>query len=80
MELVVSDDAAAAAAEWLAHRLADAIHRDGVGRIAVSGGATAPAMLVALAKLPIPWADVVVWQVDERVAPDGDPNRNAVQI
>ena len=76
----MSDDPAAVAASWLASRLTEAIHRRGVGRIAVSGGATAPAMLAALARLPIPWADVVVWQVDERVAPDDDPNRNAVQV
>ena len=46
----------------------------------MSGGTTAPAMLLALARLPIPWADVIVWQVDERVAPDGDPSRNATQV
>jgi 6-phosphogluconolactonase/glucosamine-6-phosphate isomerase/deaminase len=80
VELVVSDDPAAAAASWLARRLTEAVHRRGVGRIAVSGGATAPAVLSALGDLPIPWADVVVWQVDERIAPDGDPNRNAVQL
>ena len=76
----MSDDPAAAAANWLARRLTEAVHRRGVGRIAVSGGATAPAVLSALGDLPIPWADVVVWQVDERIAPDGDPNRNAVQL
>jgi 6-phosphogluconolactonase/glucosamine-6-phosphate isomerase/deaminase len=77
---MVSDDPAAAAADWLAHRLTEAVHRRGVGQIAVSGGATAPAVLSALGNLPIPWADVVVWQVDERIAPDGDPNRNAMQL
>ncbi len=76
----MSDDPAAAAATWLARRLTEAVHRRGVGRIAVSGGATAPAVLSALGNLPIPWADVVVWQVDERVAPEGDPNRNALQL
>ena len=80
VELIVSDDPAAAAANWLARRLTEAVHRRGVGRIAVSGGATAPAVLSALGNLPIPWADVVVWQVDERIAPDGDPNRNAIQL
>ena len=76
----MSDDPAAAAASWLARRLTEAVHRRGVGRIAVSGGATAPAVLSALGNLPIPWADVVVWQVDERIAPDGDPSRNALQL
>ena len=80
VELVVGDDPAAAAASWLARRLTEAVHRRGVGRIAVSGGATAPAVLSALGNLPIPWADVVVWQVDERIAPDGDPSRNAAQL
>jgi len=76
----VSEDPAAAAASWLARRLTEAVHRRGVGRIAVSGGATAPAVLSALGNLPIPWADVVVWQVDERIAPDGDPSRNSLQL
>jgi 6-phosphogluconolactonase/glucosamine-6-phosphate isomerase/deaminase len=80
VELIVTDDPAAAAANWLARRLTEAVHHRGVGRIAVSGGATAPAVLSALGDLPIPWADVVVWQVDERIAPDADPNRNAVQL
>ena len=73
----MSDDPARAAANWLARRLTEAVHRRGVGRIAVSGGATAPAVLSALGDLPVPWAKVDVFQVDERVAPDGDPDRNA---
>jgi 6-phosphogluconolactonase/glucosamine-6-phosphate isomerase/deaminase len=28
----------------------------------------------------VPWDQVTVWQVDERVAPDGDPARNAGQL
>jgi 6-phosphogluconolactonase/glucosamine-6-phosphate isomerase/deaminase len=28
----------------------------------------------------VPWDDVRVWQVDERVAPDGHPERNAEQL
>lgn len=34
-------------------------------------------MFAALAELEVPWRDVTVFQVDERVAPDGDPARNA---
>ena len=28
----------------------------------------------------VPWADVTIWQVDERVAPNGHPARNAEQL
>ena len=34
-------------------------------------------MLARLAALEVPWVRVGVWQVDERVAPDGDADRNA---
>jgi len=42
----------------------------------VSGGGTPRPMFAALATLPVPWEQVHIWQVDERVAPDGDPDRN----
>jgi 6-phosphogluconolactonase/glucosamine-6-phosphate isomerase/deaminase len=37
-------------------------------------------MLAALARCVVPWEAVDVWQVDERVAPDGHPDRNANQL
>lgn len=37
-------------------------------------------MFEVLAGLDVPWKQVTVWQVDERVAPDGDPERNAGQL
>ena len=37
-------------------------------------------MLDALLDLDVPWNEVTVWQVDERVAPDGDAARNANQL
>jgi 6-phosphogluconolactonase len=43
---------------------------------AVSGGHTPWVMLRALADENVPWAGVHVAQVDERVAPVGDPDRN----
>jgi 6-phosphogluconolactonase len=43
---------------------------------AVSGGHTPWQMLRALANEPVPWANVQIVQVDERVAPTGDPDRN----
>jgi 6-phosphogluconolactonase len=44
--------------------------------MAVSGGRTPWTMLRALADQPLPWADVHVVQVDERVAPAGHADRN----
>jgi 6-phosphogluconolactonase len=68
------------AAVWVADRLWSAIAERGAARLAVSGGSTPLAMFTALAAMPLPWSQVHVWQVDERVAPDGDSNRNAGQL
>ena len=54
--------------------------RRGRATLAVSGGSTAPPMLAALAAMDLPWDAIDIWQVDERVAPDGDPDRNAGQL
>jgi len=48
--------------------------------VAISGGHTPWAMLRALADEPMPWAAVHVVQVDERVAPAGDPDRNLTHL
>jgi 6-phosphogluconolactonase/glucosamine-6-phosphate isomerase/deaminase len=37
-------------------------------------------MIDALTALPLPWERVTVWQVDERLRPDGHPARNALQL
>jgi 6-phosphogluconolactonase len=44
--------------------------------LAVSGGHTPWLMLRALAGEDVPWAGLHLFQVDERVAPAGDPDRN----
>jgi 6-phosphogluconolactonase/glucosamine-6-phosphate isomerase/deaminase len=44
--------------------------------MAVSGGHTPWHMLRALADEEVPWEGVQVVQVDERLAPAGDPDRN----
>lgn len=43
---------------------------------AVSGGHTPWAMFARLADMQRLWDKVVIYQVDERIAPDGDPDRN----
>ena len=44
--------------------------------MAVSGGKTPWVMLRELANEQVPWANVHVLQIDERIAPAGDPDRN----
>ncbi len=48
--------------------------------LAVSGGHTPWLMLQALAGEDVPWAHVHVVQVDERVAPEGHPDRNLTHV
>jgi 6-phosphogluconolactonase len=48
--------------------------------MAVSGGHTPWLMLRALAGEDVPWESVHVVQVDERVAPEGHPDRNLTHL
>src|SRR5262249_35042336 len=48
--------------------------------MAVSGGRTPWVMLRALADEEVPWARIHIIQVDERVAPEGHPDRNLTHI
>jgi 6-phosphogluconolactonase/glucosamine-6-phosphate isomerase/deaminase len=48
--------------------------------IAVSGGHTPWLMLRALATVDVPWPAIHMAQVDERVAPAGDPDRNLTHL
>lgn len=72
--------AARDAANYVAHVARTAISSRRVFHLAVSGGSTPALMLRALASRSVDWASVHVWQVDERVAPDGDDARNAVAL
>jgi 6-phosphogluconolactonase/glucosamine-6-phosphate isomerase/deaminase len=80
MDVRVTDDPPADAGRWLAQRLRDAVDRRGAATLAVSGGGSAPPMFDVLLAQDVPWEHVTVWQVDERIAPDGHPERNAVQL
>jgi 6-phosphogluconolactonase len=82
-ELEVSADPAAVAARaasYVAARVRAAVSDHGRFTFAVSGGHTPWAMFAELAKQDVPWADVELFQVDERVAPDGDPDRNLTHL
>ena len=52
------------------------------GRVsfAVSGGNTPAPAFRALSDLPVDWGRVDIYQVDERVAPDGDAARNLAAL
>jgi 6-phosphogluconolactonase len=75
-----ADESAAEAARVIAAALRDAIAERGHASVAFSGGTTPWAMLRVLAAAKVDWQKVDVFQVDERVAPDGDPDRNATHI
>ena len=83
MKLDVFDDAdsvARAAATAIAADARAAIATRDRFVLAVSGGHTPWIMLRALAREDIPWAGVHICQVDERVAPDGHPDRNLTHL
>jgi 6-phosphogluconolactonase len=48
--------------------------------VAVSGGSTPRRMFRALAGEDVPWTSVHIFQVDERIAPAGDPDRNLTHL
>src|ERR1700733_14873012 len=83
MKLEVLDDADSVAQTAAATIAADAravIADRGRYALAVSGGHTPWIMLRALASEDLAWASVHIFQVDERVAPDGDPDRNLTHL
>jgi 6-phosphogluconolactonase len=83
MQFEVLPDAervAARAAAIIAESARTACQARGLFLMAVSGGHTPWIMLSMLAKEEIPWAAVHVFQVDERIAPAGDPDRNLTHL
>jgi len=75
-----ADAVARAGAAFTAEEARAAVSARGRFIMALSGGRTPWAMLRALADEPMPWSDVHVVQVDERVAPAGDPDRNLTHL
>ncbi len=72
--------AAIAAARLIAAEARDAVAQRGRFVIAFSGGRSPGGMLRALARENLPWDKVHILQVDERVAPAGDPDRNLTHL
>jgi 6-phosphogluconolactonase len=79
---VLSDpeSVAAHAASVLAQEAREAVAARGTFVLAVSGGHTPWLMLRAFAEEKIPWPNVHIVQVDERVAPNGHPDRNLTHL
>jgi 6-phosphogluconolactonase len=69
-------EAARTAASHLARELRAAARDRGRGLLAVSGGHSPAPMFRALAREDVPWERIELFQVDERDAPTGDPDRN----
>lgn len=83
MKIKVYADAAAVAleaAKLIAKAAQEAVAVRGKFVMAVSGGKTPWMMLRDLAKQEVPWNGVQVVQVDERIAPEGDPDRNLIHL
>ena len=74
------DSVAQAAAAAIAADARAAIAARDRFTLAASGGHTPWVMLRALASEDVPWTGVHVFQVDERVAPDGHPDRNLTYL
>ena len=78
--LADADTVAREAARVIAAEARTAVAARGRFVMAVSGGRTPWLMLRALAGEAVPWAGVHVVQVDERIAPAGDPDRNLTHV
>ena len=75
-----ADAVALEAAKLIAKQAKESVATRGKFVMAVSGGKTPWIMLRDLAHEDVPWKDVHVVQVDERVAPEGDPDRNLTHL
>jgi 6-phosphogluconolactonase len=83
LELLVVPDGDAVAqqgADLLAQLIRAAVAEHGSCSMAVSGGKTPRAAFARLAKEDLPWDRLTFFQVDERLAPDGDADRNLTHL
>jgi 6-phosphogluconolactonase len=75
-----ADEAAQHGAELIADSARDAIAERGGFALAASGGTEPWNMYRRLAAQQVDWERVEIFQVDERVAPDGDDARNLTHL
>jgi 6-phosphogluconolactonase len=82
-QIEVLPDAAAVAtraAAFVAERARASVADHDRFTFAVSGGHTPWEMFAHLADEDVPWGQTAIYQVDERVAPAGDPDRNLMHL
>lgn len=75
-----ADAAARKAAQIIADLLNKALSSRPMATVAFSGGSTPNRMFQYLAQQQIDWSRVEIFQVDERIAPAGDPARNIAAL
>ena len=75
-----AEQVAARAAAYLEQAIREALTHQKSFSLAISGGRTPWEMLKILSKADLPWQRINLFQVDERVAPDGHPDRNLTQL
>jgi len=75
-----ANEVANEAARKIAILARKAVAERGQFLIAVSGGKTPWQMLRALGNEDVPWENMHVFQVDERIAPSGHPDRNLTHL
>jgi 6-phosphogluconolactonase len=73
-------EAATAAARLVSEIARSAVAQRGTFTLAVSGGHTPWLMLAQLDGFAMPWSRCELYQVDERVAPHDDPDRNLAHL
>lgn len=78
--LADADAVARRAAAVIAAAAREAVAERGRFLVATSGGSTPWVMLRYLADLDVPWAQVHLFQVDERIAPAGHADRNLTSL
>jgi len=78
--LADADEVARKAAALIAREARAAVAARGRFAMALSGGSTPWLMLGRLAAEDVPWSGVQIFQVDVRVAPEGDLDRNLTHL
>ena len=78
--LADADAAAKRGAEFVAAEARRVVPQRDRFTLALSGGGTPRLMIQTLAEEDVPWNQVHIFQVDERVVPDGHPDRNLTHL
>jgi 6-phosphogluconolactonase len=68
------------AAAFVAERVRAGVGEAGSFSLALSGGRTPTRMIELLGRAELPWDAIEIYQVDERIAPRGDPDRNLTTL